>query len=102
MLRIVFLGIDPSGLPFSLCSNVIPNGLLTKSLSKVNFVCFWLFCSSSVYESKLSTQPRNKKASHFVRGFVATLGSSLDEFAEDFRAILDAKIKNLYACNNSV
>jgi hypothetical protein len=33
MLRIVFLGIDPSGLPFSLCSNVIPRGLLTQSLS---------------------------------------------------------------------
>jgi len=33
MLRIVFLGIDPSGLPFSLCSNVIPRGILTQSLS---------------------------------------------------------------------
>jgi hypothetical protein len=33
MLRIVILGIDPSGLPFSLCSNVIPRGLLTQSLS---------------------------------------------------------------------
>jgi hypothetical protein len=30
-----------------------------------------------------------------MRGFVATLGASLDEFAEDVRAILDAKIKNL-------
>jgi hypothetical protein len=43
ILRIVFLGIEPSGLPFSLSSNVIPNGLLTQSLSKANFVCFWLF-----------------------------------------------------------
>jgi len=37
---------------------------------------------------------RIKKASHFVRGFVATLGASLDEFAGDVRAILDAKLKN--------
>jgi len=28
-------------------------------------------------------------------GFVATLGTSLEEFAEDVRSILDAKIKNL-------
>jgi len=35
------------------------------------------------------------KASHFVRGFVATLGVSLEEFAGDVRAILDAKLKNL-------
>ena len=92
---VVFLGIDPSGLPFSLCSNVIPNGLLTQSLSKANFVCFWLFCSSSVYESELSTHPRNKKAYHFVTGFVATLGASLEEFAGDLKAILDTKLKNL-------
>jgi hypothetical protein len=30
-----------------------------------------------------------------VIGFVATIGASLEEFAEDVRAILDAKIKNL-------
>jgi len=30
-----------------------------------------------------------------MRGFVATLGTSLDEFAGDVRAILDAKLKNL-------
>jgi len=29
------------------------------------------------------------KASHKVRGFVATLGASLDEFAGDVKAILD-------------
>jgi len=36
-----------------------------------------------------------RKAYHFVIGFVATLGTSLDEFAGDVRAILDAKLKNL-------
>jgi hypothetical protein len=30
-----------------------------------------------------------------VIGFVASIGASLDEFAEDVRAILDAKLKNL-------
>jgi len=29
-----------------------------------------------------------------MRGFVATIGASLEEFAEDVRAILDAKLKN--------
>jgi hypothetical protein len=30
-----------------------------------------------------------------MRGFVANIGTSLDEFAEDVRAILDANLKNL-------
>jgi len=30
-----------------------------------------------------------------MRGFVASIGASLDEFSEDVRAILDAKLKNL-------
>ena len=72
-----------------------PKGLLTQSLSNKRFAFVWLFCSSSVYESELSTHPRNKKAYHFVIGFVASIGASLEEFAEDVRSILDAKIKNL-------
>jgi len=59
-------------------------------------VFVWLFCSSSVYESELSTQPRNKKACHFVTGFVASIGASLEEFAEDVRAILTPNLKNLH------
>jgi hypothetical protein len=40
--------------------------------------------------------PKTKKAFPIAReGFVATIGTSLDEFAEDARAILDAKLKNL-------
>jgi len=74
---------------------VIPKGLLTQSLSNKRVAFVWLFCSSSTPESKLSSLPPNKKASHFVRGFVATLGAGLDEFAGDVMAILDAKIKNL-------
>jgi len=34
------------------------------------------------------------KAFHFVPGFVASLGASLEVFAGDIRAILDAKLKN--------
>jgi hypothetical protein len=41
-----------------------------------------------------NAHPLNQ-AYHFVIGFVATLGTSLDEFAGDVRAILDAKLKNL-------
>jgi adenylosuccinate lyase len=36
-----------------------------------------------------------RKAYHFVIGFVASIGASLEEFAEDVRAILDPNIKNL-------
>jgi hypothetical protein len=43
MLRIVILGIDPSGLPFSLSSNVIQRGLLTQSLSNKREAFVWLF-----------------------------------------------------------
>jgi hypothetical protein len=82
---------------------VIPSGLLTQNLSRLlgslsnkREAFVWLFCSSSVYESELASQPRNKKAFPIAReGFVATLGASLDEFAGDVRAILDAKLKNL-------
>ena len=35
------------------------------------------------------------KAFHFVIGFVVQLGTSLEEFAGDVRAILDTKLKNL-------
>jgi len=30
-----------------------------------------------------------------MRGFVASIGASLEEFAADVRAILEAKLKNL-------
>jgi len=30
-----------------------------------------------------------------MRGFVATIGMTLEEFAEDVRAILEARIKSL-------
>jgi hypothetical protein len=35
-----------------------------------------------------------RKAYHFVIGFVARTGASLDEFAGDVRAILDTKLNN--------
>jgi hypothetical protein len=57
MLRIVILGIDPSGLPFSLCSNVIPRGLLTQSLSNKREAFVWLFSFSPAYTSELVTLP---------------------------------------------
>jgi hypothetical protein len=75
MLRIVFLGIAPSGLPFSLCSNVIPRVLLTQSrdcqcfalsssaliltqsLSNKREAFVWLFSFSPAYTSELVTLP---------------------------------------------
>jgi hypothetical protein len=79
---------------FHFVQNVFPKGHLTQSLSNKHYVFVWLFCYSSVYESKLSTLCRIKKAYHFVIGFVANIGASLEEFAGDIRAILDAKLKN--------
>jgi hypothetical protein len=73
---------------------VIPNGLFTQSLSNKREAFVWLFCSSSVYESELSTHPRNKKAYHFVIGFVANIGASLEEFVGDVRAILELTINS--------
>jgi len=35
-----------------------------------------------------------RKAYHFVIGFVATIGASLEEFAEDVRAILELTINS--------
>jgi len=55
-----------------------------------------LFSFSSAYTSELSTLCRINKAYHFVIGFVATLGTSLDEFAEDVRAILTPNLKNIH------
>jgi len=37
-----------------------------------------------------------RKAYHFVIGFVATLGASLNEFVGDVRAILTPNLKNLH------
>jgi hypothetical protein len=38
----------------------------------------------------------HKKTSQItLGGFVANIGACLDEFAEDFRAILEARIKSL-------
>jgi hypothetical protein len=35
-----------------------------------------------------------RKAYHFVIGFVASTGASLEEFADDITAVLDLKINN--------
>jgi len=56
--------------------------------------CVCLAFLTLIRSIELSSLCSIKKAPHFVRGFVATLGASLDEFAGDVRAILDAKLKN--------
>jgi hypothetical protein len=57
-------------------------------------VFVWLFCSSSVYESELSALYRIKKAYHFVIGFVANIGASLEEFTVDVKAILEVNFNS--------
>jgi hypothetical protein len=59
-------------------------------------VFVWLFYRSPTYESELSSLCRNKKAYHFVIGFVVSIGASLEEFAEDVRAIFTPNLKNLH------
>ena len=52
--------------------------------------CFGKYALASLFRVFALKKPLDDS-----RGFVATIGTSLDEFAEDVRAILDAKLKNL-------
>ena len=105
--RLISFAVIPNGL-LTQCQDcrlisfaVILSGLLTQNLSRLlgslsnkREAFVWLFCSSSVYESELSSQPRNKKASPIAReGFVAFLGNSLEDFASDINSLMEIRIK---------
>jgi hypothetical protein len=94
MLRIVILGIDPSGLPFSLCSNVFPKSAPYPKPFKQSRLSglFGFFAPRLFTKASFRHSLETKKPLICMRGFVATIGASLDEFAGDIRSILELKL----------
>jgi hypothetical protein len=70
-------------------------GSLPKAFQKQTKFAFGFFNAHPLNQASLFRGFALKKPLICMRGFVATIGTSLDEFAEDVRAILDAKLKNL-------
>jgi hypothetical protein len=72
MLRIVIPKSSPYPKPFKQQTSGLPmlrivipkSSPYPKPFKQFAMRIVWLFCFSSVYESELSTQPQNKKASH--------------------------------------
>jgi len=62
---------------------------------QTNTVCsFGFFNAHPLNQASLFRVFALKKPLICMRGFVANIGASLEEFAVDVRAILDAKLKN--------
>jgi hypothetical protein len=70
-------------------------GSLPKAFQKQTKFAFGFFAPRLFTKASFRHSLETKKPLICMRGFVATLGTSLDEFATDVRAILDAKLKNL-------
>jgi len=72
------------------------NGCLTQSLS-YNSRCesYGFFNAHPLNQASLFRGFALKKPLICMRGFVVSIGASLEEFAADVSAILEAKIKNL-------
>jgi hypothetical protein len=63
---------------------------------QTNTAClFGFFNAHPLNQASLFRGFALKKPLIFMRGFVASIGASLNEFAVDVRAILDAKLKSL-------
>ena len=58
---------------FHFATILVPHSY-SKPLQPIAMRLVGLFCFSSVYECKHSPQPQNKKACHFVTGFVIRIG----------------------------
>ena len=67
----------------------LPKAFQTNTTCSFGFFAPRLFTKAS-FRHSLET----KKPLICMRGFVANIGASLEEFAGDIRAILDAKLKN--------
>ena len=69
----------------------IPKAFQTNTACSFGFFAPRLFTKAS-FRHSLET----KKPLICMRGFVATIGASLEEFAEDVRAIFTPNLKNLH------
>jgi hypothetical protein len=80
----------------SLRSKRPPNPLaLPKAFQNQTSFAFGFFGSRQLPKASFCRCLKPKKPLICMRGFVATIGVTLEDFAEDVRSILDAKIKNL-------
>jgi hypothetical protein len=69
-------------------------GTLPKAFQKNTSCSFGFFNAHPLNQASLFRVFALKKPLICMRGFVATLGASLDEFAIDLKAILELKINN--------
>ena len=70
-------------------------GALPKAFQTNTTCSFGFFIAHPLNQASLFRVFALKKPLICMRGFVATIGASLEEFAGDIRSILDAKLKNL-------
>ena len=77
---------------FALSSSAVA---LPKAFQNQTLFAFGFFNAHPLNQASLFRVFALKKPLICMRGFVASIGASLDEFAGDVRAILDAKLKNL-------
>ena len=73
----------------------LPNPLaLPKAFQNQTSFAFGFFNAPQLTKASFRRCVALKKPLICMRGFVANIGASLEEFAGDIRAILDAKLKN--------
>jgi hypothetical protein len=68
---------------------------LPKAFQNQTSFAFGFFVSRQLPKASFRHCLKPKKPLICMRGFVANIGASLEEFAEDVRAILEARISNL-------
>ena len=68
---------------------------LPKAFQNQTSFAFGFFVSGLFTKVRFRHSLKPKKPLICMRGFVASIGASLEEFAEDVRAILEARIKSL-------
>jgi hypothetical protein len=86
----------PSGLSFfALLKTTSSAVVLPKAFQTNAKRLFGFFNAPQLTKASFRRCVALKKPLIYMRGFVATIGASLEEFAGDIRSILDAKLKNL-------
>ncbi len=94
------MNFNPLGLPKFLgtanASHCLPRPLDKPKAFQTNTQClFCFFNAPQLTKASFRRCVALKKPLICMRGFVASIGASLEEFAADVRAILEAKLKNL-------
>lgn len=85
-----------SGLPFfALLKTTSSAVALPKAFQNQTSFAFGFFYAHPLNQASLFRGFAQKKPLICMSRFVASIGASLEEFAADVRAILDAKIKKL-------